>query len=106
MKILAESVRRTGSGVWDFATGSSRYAVAAVSATGDVTFARWLPGTVATPKPTGTLLRVGAGHLEYGQVVHRDVKLADGHFLETVCQNWDDGRLHPASAYRPLFREV
>jgi hypothetical protein len=103
VRILATSVHRTGSGPWDFATGRSRYAVAAVSAAGDVTFTRWLPGTVATPKPSGTLVRVGPGHVEYGQVVHRDIPLADGRYLRTLCQNWDDGRMHAPRAYAPLF---
>jgi hypothetical protein len=106
VKILAESVHRTGAGAWDFAIGSSRYALVAVSKAGDLTFSRWLPGTYATPKPAGTLIRVSAGHVEYGQVVHRDIRLADGRYLLTTCQNWDDGRLHALRAYAPLFSEA
>jgi hypothetical protein len=106
VKILAESVHRTGVGPWDFITGQSRYALASLNGAGDLTFTRWLTSSATTPKPTGTLIRVSAGHVEYGQVVHRDIRLADGRYLLTTCQNWDDGRLHAPRAYAPLFSEA
>jgi hypothetical protein len=105
VKILAETVHRTGTGPWDFATGRSRYAIATVSGAGDVTFGHGLPGTVATPAPVGPLIRVGPGHVEYARVVHHEIQLTDGHLLVTTCQNWDDGTLHPVTSYRPIFSE-
>jgi hypothetical protein len=104
LRIKAMTVRRTGAGPWDFTTGRSRYAIAVVRPAGDVTFSRWLPGTLASDEATGVLARVGPGHVTYGRVVHRDIRLADGHYLVTVCQNWDDGVLHPLRQYAPLFR--
>jgi hypothetical protein len=74
LRIKAETVRRTGNGPWDFATGRSRYAIAAVNRAGDVTFSRWLPGTVASDKPSGTLVRTAPGHVTYGRVVHHDIR--------------------------------
>jgi len=106
VKILAESVHRTGSGVWSFAVGTSRYALASLNSAGDLTFSHWLTSSATPAKPVGTLLRVGYGHLEYGQVVHHDIRLADGHYLLTICQNWDDGKTHPLQAYAPIFGEA
>lgn len=102
IRVKAEIVHRTGTGAWGFATGRSRYALAVVSAAGDVTFTRWLPGTVPSDKPRGVLRRLASGQVSYGRYVHRDIPVAGG-YLVTTCRNWDDGRLHPLRTYAPAF---
>lgn len=102
LRIKAESVKQTGQGPWDFATGRSRYALATVNAAGDVTFTRWLPGTPTADKPAGTLVRTGPGRVTYGRAVHHDIRIGSS-YLVTVCRNWDDGVLHPLRTYAPTF---
>ena len=103
--------------VWDFhrpklRADQSRLGLARVDAAGDVTFKRWLRW-VDRPLLTGDgedFTVVGPHHFTYQEVVH-DIRLADGTWLKTICQNWDDGGFHTDSSgeivwgdYRPLWR--
>lgn len=103
--------------VWDFhrpalRADQSRLALARVSDAGDVTFTKWLRW-VERPLLTGDgedFTVIGEHHFTYQEVVH-DIRLADGTWLKTVCQNWDDGAFHTDSSgeivwadYRPLWR--
>ena len=36
----------------------------------------------------------------------RDIRLASGKVLTTLAQNYDDGKVRPASAYRPIWLET
>lgn len=102
--------------VWDFHRTSTRSVLAdlKVGRTGDVTFIGWRG---ATPAPNigmdgDDLSVVGPHHFNYAHYVH-DIRLSDGHWLETVNQNWDDSwdghRNRDASLrvtdWRPVYRE-
>lgn len=44
-------------------------------------------------------------HFGYAKAVHPWAKMKSGKTLTTICQNWDDGVLHPFKDYRPIFSE-
>jgi hypothetical protein len=104
--VRARTVTLTGTKAWAFKDGGfDRIAVTRLNAVGDLTFAYWRT-KVATPIPDpGPMYIYGPHHFGYGRHTHPELKLASGKMLVTTCQNWDDGVLHPPSAYRTLFTE-
>ena len=83
-------------GPWDFRKtrdGSSREAVVRVDKAGNLEFMRWrkyVPTpTVGNPHLTDDFETLGPNHYAYGEVTH-DIKLANGEYLTTKSQNYDD----------------
>lgn len=89
---------------WGFADGGfSREARAHVDDQGDVTFIGWgRKRHTAEPDP-GPMVVFGAHHFGYSIQHHTWAQLEDGRTLTTVAQNYDDGKVRPASAYRPIW---
>lgn len=95
--ITAAPVTLTGTGLFDFHRDPtrSRQALVAINSAGDLTFKKWvryihrplltIDGEDAHPAPDGKV-----GHWYYSYVIH-DIRLADGTWLETNAQNWEDG---------------
>jgi hypothetical protein len=127
MRITADHVQRTGSGVWDFAVIGERTATASLSAAGDVTFQSWTGARVAPqhivqkdgayPPWSSTVSEISNGkilasnlphttaHFSYAPFIHSGtVHLASGKVLLTVCTN--STPLTSYAGYRPLFSEV
>jgi hypothetical protein len=104
--VTARTVTLTGTGGWDFADGGyDRTAVTSLNATGDLTFSRWGP-KVASPVPNpGPMYVYGPHHFGYGRHTHPELPLASHKMLVSTNQNWDDGHVHPYSAYRTLFTQ-
>ena len=110
LAVTARTIEVVGTGAWDFRDGgSSRTALTSVDDAGDVTFVRWLATTTGPPPDPGPLIDCEAPrppaphHLCYARHRHPELRLAGGHALMTVSQNWDDGVLHPLRDYQPLF---
>lgn len=93
-------------GVWAFHdNGAYRWFTATVSASGDVTVTSRGPLRHSALHGTNDFRAVGAHHFTYANHVHPEARLSSGRALVTVCQNWDDGVLHPFADYRPIFSE-
>ena len=104
-------------GVWDFhrqpgREDQSREGLLKVNNDGDVRFVKWLR-YVDRPLLTGdgedfTVLE--PHHFTYQRVIH-DIRLADGTWLKTTCQNWDDASANHVDAdgefqwadFRPMW---
>jgi len=106
LKIVAAPMHLGTGGVWDFKRRSAydRIAVVSLSIYGDLTFQRWI-GWKTPRLPFNDFKVIGPHHFTYENRRHYEFKLASGKYLWTVCQNWDDGVLHPFSAYRPIWYE-
>jgi len=108
MNVTAREIELTGRGPWDFRDdGHDRVALVRVVGD-DVEFARWLGRHESAAPDPGPMIAIDPAHRHhfgYGRRPHPEAQLASGDVLVTTCQNWDDGRPHPFSAYRPLFSE-
>jgi hypothetical protein len=111
IELTARAIELVGAGPWDFRdAGYFRTALVTVDAADDVTFRRWRGVRRSPPPDPGPLLDCEAPappaphHLCYGRLRHPQLRLAGGHVLVTVSQNWDDGVLRPLVQYQPLFR--
>jgi hypothetical protein len=104
--ITARAEVLTGTGAWDFKDGGyDQTALLTLDKHGNALVAP-VGSAKHTPEPaSGTLIMLGAHHVAYGEQSHPEVKLASGKTLYTLCQNWDDGKLHPFAEYRPIFSE-
>lgn len=110
LRIVAAPMSIGKASPWDFERRNeqSRVARATVDAAGDVEFAGWTGWTAATPS-TDDFTVVGPNHFTYGGFTHT-IRLANGEWLRTVNQNWDDDFANHFdngvlrySDYRPLF---
>jgi len=102
---------------WDFRNtreGKSKQALVKVDDAGNMKFVKW-KGWVPTPQKNNPhvandLAIAGPNHYTYGKVTH-DIKLADGSYLTTTSQNWDDdfsNHMNPDGSFRyrdwaPIF---
>lgn len=109
--VTAEQVSIGAVNSWDFhrANVRDRQALLTVSATGDVTFTRWL-GWVPDPHISTWFESLGQpGHIGYAKHAHPELRLAGGAHLVTEAQNWStaqrtrDGHVDYAK-YALLFR--
>lgn len=107
-KALAVRARATvinpAGGPWAFHdAGTYRWFYATVSPAGDVTVAYKGASHRSPLHSTNDFHAVGPHHFTYARHTHTEAHLASGRVLVTVCQNWDDGVLHPFADYRPIF---
>ena len=109
INVVAERITLTGKCPWCFKpNGVFREALVTVNAKGDVTFQHWDSGRLNGAHvrgQAGTLTVIGPHHFTYARHTHPEFKLASGKQLVTVCQNWDDEKLHTFADYRPIFSE-
>ena len=108
IEITARGVELTGNQLWDFRdAGFERTALVRLDGD-DLVFDRWLARCTSPEPDPGPLIVIdpeNPHHFGYARHRHPEARLASGRMLVTTSQNWDDGRLHPFSDYRPLFSE-
>jgi hypothetical protein len=44
-------------------------------------------------------------HICYAEHAHPELRLSDGHVLDSTSQNWTDGAWHGWNAYRLIFSQ-
>lgn len=126
LRITADHVVRTGSGVWDFKVVGQRTATAVLTSNGDATFQSWTGANVAPQHivqkdggvyapwtqtvseiSNGKVLVNGLPHTtsnwSYAPSVHPELTLANGLTLLTVCENSSPLTY---AGYKPLFYAV
>lgn len=105
--VTAGEVKLTGTGAWDFRyNGFMATAQVAVDAAGDATFVRWVSRERKPAPDPGPMVVFGSHHFGYSIHSHPQARLASGKVLTTLAQNYDDGKVRPASAYRPIWLET
>lgn len=110
--VWTEKIKLTGTGVFSFKRvrpSMARQARLKVLANGDMKFLGWgewvpQPFDKYSAPPDGEGARIiGPGHWGYARMVHYDLPLANGKYLVTECQNWDDGQTRSTREYRPML---
>lgn len=115
IQVTAQQTSIGTASVWDFkrARAESRTATLRVTPAGDVVFEKWT-GWVAAPVLPDEFIILGPNHFTYQPVIHEHIRLANGQYLKTVAQNWDDdfedhvgpdGKM-TLKDWRPLYSQV
>lgn len=106
--IHARRVAKTGDCAWCFEDGGLwATAIFQLTPAGDLRpvlpWPNLVDGPAPPPGPFYPAQPDVAHHYGYSRSVHTDIRLADGQYLVSTCQNDDDGLQHPWSWFRPYF---
>lgn len=108
LRVTARLTILTGTGPWDFHDGGAqRTFTVTIDRAGDARVVRRGPLERSPAPNPGPMYRLDGQphHFGYGRHVHPELRLSGGRVLVTICQNWDDGRLHPLRDYAPIFTQ-
>lgn len=114
LRVTAAPMSIGTASVWDFQRWrtESRVATLRVTSSGDVVFTKWT-GWVTAPALPDEFIILGPNHFTYQPVIHEHIRLANGQYLKTVAQNWDDdfedhvrGGKMRLKDWRPIFSQV